>query len=49
MRFLRRELPELYAGGDENRDGGDVDGDAAAFEVKKTSIFGEAEADIANW
>lgn len=45
LRFLRRELPELYVGGEGE---GGVD-DAAAFEVTKTSIFGEAEADLASW
>ncbi|KAJ7036720.1 Alpha/Beta hydrolase protein [Mycena alexandri] len=48
LRFLHRELPELYVGGDE-RGGVDVDVGAGALEVKKTSVFGEAEVDIANW
>lgn len=40
--FLRREFPELY-----EKDEGDIpQGD---FTVKKTSLFGEAEADIARW
>ncbi|GLB36817.1 putative alpha/beta hydrolase fold [Lyophyllum shimeji] len=43
-RFLRREFPELY-----EREGEEevvVEGD---FEVKKTSVFGEAEVDITSW
>ncbi|KAJ6582774.1 homoserine O-acetyltransferase [Mycena sp. CBHHK59/15] len=40
LRFLKREFPELDVGGD--------NADDSAFEVKKTSIFGEAEADIVN-
>ncbi|KAF8215521.1 Alpha/Beta hydrolase protein [Mycena galopus ATCC 62051] len=45
LRFLRRELPGLYA----NRVGGNEDEgvDVSSFEVKKTSIFGEA--DVARW
>ncbi|KAJ7122636.1 Alpha/Beta hydrolase protein [Mycena crocata] len=43
LAFLKRELPELYVGGD------DAATDTALFEVKKTSIFGEAEADVVNW
>jgi homoserine O-acetyltransferase len=40
--FLRREFPELY-----EKDEGDIpQGD---FTVKKTSLFGEAEADITRW
>lgn len=42
QRFLRRELPEIY----EKELEGPVDGD---FEVKKTSVFGEAEVDITRW
>ena len=44
--FLRREFPEIYA----FREG--VDGEAVpvdGFEIKKTSMFGEAEADITHW
>ncbi|KAF7350569.1 Dynein heavy chain, cytoplasmic [Mycena sanguinolenta] len=45
LRFLRIELPELYADVDENN----LVSNTTGFEVKHTSIFGEAEADIANW
>lgn len=42
LRFLRREFPDLYV-----RDEEDIpDGD---FAIKKTSLFGEAEADITRW
>ncbi|KAJ6616058.1 Alpha/Beta hydrolase protein [Mycena sp. CBHHK59/15] len=47
LRFLRREPPELYTGEDEGT--ATASADAMGFEVKKTSIFGEAEADLANW
>lgn len=42
LTFLRREFPELYEKGlgDDSIDG---------FDVKHTSIFGEAEADITRW
>ncbi|KAH8101438.1 homoserine O-acetyltransferase [Cristinia sonorae] len=46
MTFLRREFPELYrtsSGSDE------VDAPEEGFDIKKTSLFGEAEADIARW
>lgn len=43
LRFLRREFPEYYVGGEEEESG------SGNFEVKKTSMFGEAEVDIANW
>ena len=46
LRFLKREFPELYA----FREG--VDEEAAptdGFEIKKTSMFGEAEVDITHW
>ncbi|KAJ7346038.1 Alpha/Beta hydrolase protein [Mycena albidolilacea] len=49
LRFLRRELPELYVGGEGEDGTGDGFNDVAAFEVTKTSIFGEAEADLASW
>ncbi|KAG6841625.1 hypothetical protein C0991_009050 [Blastosporella zonata] len=42
QRFLRREFPEIY----------DKEVDEAVednFEVKKTSVFGEAEVDITSW
>ncbi|KAH0590000.1 Homoserine O-acetyltransferase [Termitomyces sp. J132] len=42
LRFLKRELPEIYGKEVEHL----VDGD---FEVKKTSVFGEAEVDITRW
>ncbi|KAG6819964.1 hypothetical protein H0H93_006940, partial [Arthromyces matolae] len=42
QRFLRREFPEIY----EKEVEVEVDGD---FEVKKTSVFGEAEVDITRW
>ncbi|THV06679.1 homoserine O-acetyltransferase [Dendrothele bispora CBS 962.96] len=45
MRFLKTELPELYEGNVGDVDGAEVEG----FEVKKTSVFGEAEADVAHW
>lgn len=46
MRFLRREFPDLYrgVGGAEVQDEMEE-----GFDVKKTSMFGEAEADIARW
>jgi homoserine O-acetyltransferase/O-succinyltransferase len=44
LKFLRNELPELYVG---NLDVVDVP--VTGFEVKKTSMFGEAEVDIARW
>lgn len=44
--FLKREFPELY---EKDVSGhGDIP-PADGFEVKKTSIFGEAEADITRW
>ena len=43
LAFLHREFPELY----ENT-GGD-DAPESGFEVKKTSVFGEAEVDITRW
>jgi len=44
LRFLKREFPLFYVGGQED-DGQSGNG----FEVQKTSIFGEAEADVARW
>jgi homoserine O-acetyltransferase/O-succinyltransferase len=41
VRFLRRELAEYYNTPEE----APMDG----FEVKKTSMFGEAEADVTRW
>jgi homoserine O-acetyltransferase len=43
LRFLRTEFPELYVAGT----GRDVPQED--FAVKKTSMFGEAEADITQW
>jgi len=46
MGFLRREFPELYrtsSGVDESEE------PEEGFDVKKTSLFGEAEADIVRW
>ncbi|KAG6890502.1 hypothetical protein C0995_007701 [Termitomyces sp. Mi166 len=42
QQFLRRELPEIYEKEVETPKDGD-------FEVKKTSVFGEAEVDITRW
>jgi homoserine O-acetyltransferase len=42
--FLRREFPELY-----EETGGDDGVPESDFEVKKTSVFGEAEVDITRW
>ncbi|KAJ7115398.1 homoserine O-acetyltransferase [Mycena epipterygia] len=42
LRYLKHEFPDLYTGGEVPVDAGD-------FEVKKTSVFGEAEADFVNW
>lgn len=42
LRFLKREFPSYYESGD---DEAPVEG----FDIKKTSVFGEAEADITRW
>lgn len=42
MRFLKREYPDYYA---VETDDDSTDG----FEIKQTSVFGEAEADITRW
>ncbi|KAG2127141.1 Alpha/Beta hydrolase protein [Suillus bovinus] len=42
LRFLRRELPDLYERDEEDVPEGD-------FVIKKTSLFGEAEVDITRW
>ncbi|KAG1830026.1 Alpha/Beta hydrolase protein [Suillus variegatus] len=42
LRFLRREFPDLYERDEEDVPEGD-------FAIKKTSLFGEAEADITRW
>ena len=41
LNFLKREFSEYYEMADE-----EVKGD---FEIKKTSVFGEAEVDVAKW
>lgn len=43
MRFLKAELPEYYQIDDID------DAPEEGFDVKKTSLFGEAEADIIRW
>ncbi|PSS37391.1 hypothetical protein PHLCEN_2v755 [Hermanssonia centrifuga] len=46
MRSLRREFPEYF----KLEDGADVEEQPTeGFDVKKTSMFGEAEADITRW
>ena len=40
--FLKREFPEYY----DDNDNGPIEED---FSIKKTSVFGEAEVDIARW
>ena len=46
LRFLRRGFPEFYVNGEGVGDDAEpTDG----FEVKKTSMFGEAEVDITHW
>jgi homoserine O-acetyltransferase/O-succinyltransferase len=42
LAFLHEHVPELYEGPQTVVEGGD-------FDIKKTSMFGEAEADIARW
>ncbi|KAJ7263656.1 Alpha/Beta hydrolase protein [Mycena haematopus] len=49
VRFLRRELPELYTGADGECYAADPIASAPDFQVKNTSVFGEAETDLANW
>lgn len=46
MRFLRNEFPEYYQAAD-----GHIEEEQPeeGFDVKKTSLFGEAEADITRW
>lgn len=44
LAFLRRELPELY-----EVNGEEEEAPLEGFEVTKTSLFGEAEADITQW
>ena len=43
LRFLKREFGDLY-----EKDEDDL-GKVEGFEVKKTSIFGEAEVNITSW
>ncbi|KAI0700476.1 Alpha/Beta hydrolase protein [Cytidiella melzeri] len=43
MRFLRTELPEYYQDSDE---AGTLE---EGFDIKRTSLFGEAEVDITRW
>ncbi|KAK7047182.1 L-homoserine-O-acetyltransferase [Paramarasmius palmivorus] len=43
LRVLRREFPELYHGVDEAEE------PTEGFDIKQTSLFGEAEADITHW
>ncbi|KAL0950529.1 hypothetical protein HGRIS_007337 [Hohenbuehelia grisea] len=42
LKFLRREYPQYYANADKEEL---IEG----FDIKKTSVFGEAEVDIARW
>ena len=44
LRFLRKTFPELF-NKDHVSEGVEIEG----FEVKKTSLFGEAEVDVASW
>lgn len=43
LRFLKAELPEYYQDSDE------AELPEEGFDIKKTSLFGEAEADITRW
>ena len=43
LRYLKREFPEFY---DKEGVREEVE---EGFEIKKTSVFGEAEVDIARW
>lgn len=43
LRVLKREFPVLYEGGD------GTDQPVEGFDIKQTSLFGEAEADVAHW
>lgn len=47
LRFLRREYPVYYEGGEEESEGEGVE--TGDFEIKKTSVFGEAEVDVTRW
>ncbi|KIY50948.1 homoserine O-acetyltransferase [Fistulina hepatica ATCC 64428] len=44
LRFLKRQFPEVYASA-----GPVLEDDQSGFEIKKTSLFGEAEAGLAQW
>ncbi|KAJ4485209.1 Alpha/Beta hydrolase protein [Lentinula aciculospora] len=46
MQFLKREFPRFY---ERVFDGDEADEPVEGFEIKKTSLFGEAEADITHW
>ncbi|KAL6302459.1 Alpha/Beta hydrolase protein [Sparassis latifolia] len=46
MRFLKREFPEYYR---TSAGTAVVEEPLEGFEIKKTSLFGEAEADITRW
>jgi len=45
LRFLKKVFPEYYEGSEE------VEGEAGLqdFQIKQTSLFGEAEADVTRW
>jgi hypothetical protein len=57
--YLQEQLPEIYEGEPTDPDAAMLDGygddaavgatDGDAFKVTKTSVFGEAEADITAW
>ena len=47
LEFLHERLPEIYTG--VPADPRAVQGEREDFEIKKTSMFGEAEADITRW
>ena len=46
LRFLKREFPEFYLDGEGAGAGAEP---TEGFEIKKTSMFGEAEVDITQW
>ncbi|PFH46891.1 hypothetical protein AMATHDRAFT_77459 [Amanita thiersii Skay4041] len=50
MRFLRREFPEYYQRNETEEEGeGEGEERERDFEIKKTSVFGEAEVDVTHW
>lgn len=56
LRFLQREFPEYFERGSEGEGEGEGEGDGDGeegaledFSVQKTSLFGEAEADVTRW